>query len=258
VIFDRRRTRLQTTQTHIHTQQAGLAREAADLLDWAASRTLGKSREKLAKKRQKWLVRAVSDFKAEIVFSTNNDSGFSLDAGIEVWGDTLDNWVTTRPVWNQHSYHITNVGELGEIPVNEAPNWSTPEDKPYNSYRRNSQGSADFCAPDLVPFDLEASYRDCPKTELCVWVANQGCLGVGPGVKVTFYEESLGVIGAGVTKAAIVAGAAEQVCVTPDVDLDQASVWAVVDDDGMMMGALNECAEDNNLTAPIPVCLIPK
>jgi hypothetical protein len=170
------------------------------------------------------------DFKAEIVFSTNNDSGFSLDAGIEVWGDTLDNWVTTRPVWNQHSYHITNVGELGEIPVNEAPNWSTPEDKPYNSYRRNSQGSADFCAPDLVPFDLEASYRDCPKTELCVWVANQGCLGVGPGVKVTFYEESLGVIGAGVTKAAIVAGAAEQVCVTPDVDLDQASVWAVVDD----------------------------
>jgi integrase/predicted DNA-binding transcriptional regulator AlpA len=48
-----RHTRLQTTQTYIHTQQAGLAREAADLLDRAASGNLGKGREKLAKKRQK-------------------------------------------------------------------------------------------------------------------------------------------------------------------------------------------------------------
>ncbi|MBL9100577.1 MAG: VCBS repeat-containing protein, partial [Myxococcales bacterium] len=48
------------------------------------------------------------DFKAEIVFPTNNDGGSGvLDAGLEVWGDSLDNWVTTRPVWNQHTYHIT-------------------------------------------------------------------------------------------------------------------------------------------------------
>ncbi|MCA9658303.1 MAG: VCBS repeat-containing protein, partial [Myxococcales bacterium] len=53
------------------------------------------------------------DFKAEIVFSTNNDSGFSYDAGIEVWGDTLDNWVATRPIWNQHTYHVTNVDLTG-------------------------------------------------------------------------------------------------------------------------------------------------
>ena len=52
------------------------------------------------------------DFKAEIVFSTNNDSGFKLDAGIEVWGEIRDNWVSTRPVWNQHSYHITNVNPV--------------------------------------------------------------------------------------------------------------------------------------------------
>ena len=31
------------------------------------------------------------------------------DAGIEVFKDSLDNWVSTRPVWNQHTYHITNV-----------------------------------------------------------------------------------------------------------------------------------------------------
>ena len=49
------------------------------------------------------------DFKAEIIFPTNNDGGSGvLDSGLEVWGDSLDNWVSTRPVWNQHSYHITN------------------------------------------------------------------------------------------------------------------------------------------------------
>ena len=47
------------------------------------------------------------DFKAEIVFPVNNDA-YPGDAGLEVWGDSLDNWVATRPVWNQHTYHITN------------------------------------------------------------------------------------------------------------------------------------------------------
>ncbi|HEY0138550.1 MAG TPA: VCBS repeat-containing protein, partial [Nannocystis sp.] len=77
------------------------------------------------------------DFKADIVFSTNNDSNASLvtDAGVEVFKDSLDNWVSTRPVWNQHTYHITNVGLVGEIPVKEDNSWTTPMDNPYNSYR---------------------------------------------------------------------------------------------------------------------------
>ena len=198
------------------------------------------------------------DFKAEIVFSTNNDSSLSYDAGIEVWGDTLDNWVATRPIWNQHTYHVTNVGLTGEVPAEEPANWLTPMDKPYNSYRRNAQGSADFCAPDLTLFDLDANFEICPKVEVCVWVSNQGCLGVGAGVKVSFYEDTLGLLGTAVTKAPIVAGAAEQVCLSADVEVQNGLVSASVDDDGMMKGALNECIEDNNSTEKIPLCLIPK
>ncbi len=54
------------------------------------------------------------DFKADIVFSTNNDTNASLvtDAGVEVFKDSLDNWVSTRPVWNQQTYHIPNVIDL--------------------------------------------------------------------------------------------------------------------------------------------------
>ena len=153
---------------------------------------------------------------------------------------------------------MTNVGLVGEIPTVEPDNWTTPMNKPYNSYRRNAQGSADFCAPDLVLYDLDADFDICPKIGACVWVANQGCLGVGPGVKVSFYEETLGLLGTVETQGPIVAGAAEQVCLTSDLETTNGMMWAAVDDDGMMMGALNECVEDNNTTAKIPLCLIPK
>jgi integrase len=46
-----RHSRLQTTQTYLHTQQVGLAREAADLLDRAATRSRGKAVAKRAKAR---------------------------------------------------------------------------------------------------------------------------------------------------------------------------------------------------------------
>src|SRR5690606_26359008 len=136
--------------------------------------------------------------------------------------------------------------------------WQVPMEKPYNSYRRNAQGSADFCAPDLVPYDLDADFDICPKIGVCVWVANQGCLGVGAGVKVSFYEQTLGLLGTELTKNAIVAGGAEQVCITSDLEMANGTIWATVDDDGMMMGALNECVEDNNTTEMIPLCLAPK
>jgi len=200
------------------------------------------------------------DFKANIVFSTNNDSAASLvtDAGIEVFKDSLDNWVSTRPVWNQHTYHITNVGLLGDIPVNEQDNWTTPVGDPYNSYRNNVQGASDFCAPDLLPYDLNFDAAVCAdKLELSVYVANQGCLGVGPGVNVSFYEEKLGLLGTVQTQGPLVAGGAELVKLTVPGKFDSVTVWAAVDDDGMGNGKLNECVEDNNSAPETTVCIPP-
>ena len=197
------------------------------------------------------------DFKAEIVFPTNNDSGFKLDAGIEVWGDLRDNWVSTRPVWNEHSYHITNVGLIGEIPTIEPPSWSTPMGEPYNSYRRNAQGEGDsvFCAPDLQVKDLGVVYESCPSLEMTVTVANLGCLGVGPGVKVSFYEQTLGYLGTAVTVGPLPAGASELVQLKFVTDQKPSEIWAVVDEDDKMMGALNECKENNNKSPTELVCV---
>ncbi|MEZ4453994.1 MAG: hypothetical protein R3B09_31340, partial [Nannocystaceae bacterium] len=48
-----RHSRLQTTQAYLHTQQIGLAREAADLLDQAATGASTKAPGKVLAKRAK-------------------------------------------------------------------------------------------------------------------------------------------------------------------------------------------------------------
>jgi hypothetical protein len=194
------------------------------------------------------------DFKAELVFSTNSDIDWGIDAGIEVWGDALDNWVSTRPIWNQHSYHITNVGIDGTIPAIEESSWLFPMAEPYNSYRRNIQGASDFCAPNLLLFDLRTDPIMCPLLTLSVDVANLGCLGVGPGVQVSFYEETLGYLGTVATQGQLPAGAKETVTLESMQVMEGAIIWAIVDEDEMGNGMLNECDEANE-TDKEPVCI---
>ena len=88
-------------------------------------------------------------------------------------------------------------------------------------------------------------------------VANQGCLGVDSGVKVSFYEEELGLVGTVETKGPITPGGSESVCLMTEAEKLQGQLWASVDDDGEMMGALNECIEDNNSTPKLPLCFLP-
>ncbi|MBV1862636.1 MAG: VCBS repeat-containing protein, partial [Nannocystaceae bacterium] len=190
------------------------------------------------------------DFKAELVFSNNSDVSWGLDGGIEVWEDQLDNWVATRPVWNQHSYHITNVEVDGTIPVTEPDAWDTPG---FNAYRRNAQGASNFCAPDLALFDLRVEQTTCPTLDISVDVANLGCLGVGPGVAVSFYEQDAGLLGTVNTLAALPAGASETVSLATGESIPSATIFAVVDDDGTGMGVLNECDEMNDIE-PLLVC----
>ena len=70
--------------------------------------------------------------KADILGVANNNCGFGTQRGVYVWSDP--NWVDTRDVWNQYTYHITNVLQDGTIPVDEATNWLTPG---LNNFRLN-------------------------------------------------------------------------------------------------------------------------
>ena len=86
-----------------------------------------------------------NDGNAEIVFGTSNESGFcseglveQYNAGIEVWGDAGDYWVSARRIWNQHAYHVTNIKEDGSIPIVEPKSWLSHNGRLYNTYRSQS------------------------------------------------------------------------------------------------------------------------
>ena len=109
-------------------------------------------------------------------------------SGVWVFGDALDNWVPTLRVWNQFTYHISNVDEDGRIPPAplsaEDPSWLT-----HNTYRANAQGEGVFDAPDVVVQALGAELGGCPTTvTLTAQVANRGALGVREGLNVAFYD----------------------------------------------------------------------
>jgi hypothetical protein len=77
------------------------------------------------------------DGSAEILGVGNNNCGFGTQRGVFVWGDADDEWVLTRPLWNQHTYHITNVNVDGTIPAVEQNNWEVPG---FNNFRLNEFG----------------------------------------------------------------------------------------------------------------------
>ncbi len=138
-----------------------------------------------------------NDGNAEIVFSTSTESGFcsenkdsQYNAGIEVWGDAKDTWVSARRIWNQHAYHVTNVTEDGHVPSFEPESWKPYNGRLYNTYRSNPRSSG--VAPDLVVQAVQVSSPDATcgklskKLDITVQIANIGDLRVGPGVVVSF------------------------------------------------------------------------
>jgi len=181
---------------------------------------------------------------------SNSYSGFNCGgtktSGVRIFGDAYGDWVRTRPVWNQHAYHVTNVSEAGEIPAIEQFNWLTPG---LNNYRQNRQPGSEFAAPDAV-VSLGSS---CDGTfSLVAAVRNLGSASLPSGVVVGFYAGVPGSgtkLGEGVTTKVLYPAEAELVTfapVPPDVEAGTTPVYAVVDDT-LAPHTWAECRTDNNV-----------
>jgi hypothetical protein len=201
------------------------------------------------------------DGKAEIVAVANNNCGFGPQRGVFVYGAADDDWVATRPVWNQHTYHITNVGPDGSIPTEEVNNWLVDD---LNNYRLNTfaPGEAeDEDLPDLVPSLLRFDQSACPAVvTVTARVGNGGALLAPAGVEVAFYDgdPSAGgaLIGVATTPSVLQPGAFADVSVplSPAPVGASLTVYVVADDDGTGTGRIREGFEDNNVhSAPSPV-----
>ena len=173
----------------------------------------------------------------------------SQQRGLRVFGD--DQWVRTRPVWNQHAYHVTNIEENGIVPVMQTDNWSVTG---LNNFRQNVQPEGEFAAPDLVPSLVPI----CSPSEFGVTarIRNLGRAAVPAGVVVGFYEGDPAaggnLLGSLLTTKILYPAEAEDLdLLLPDASealrQGEAEVWIVVDD-GMPEHPWEECRAENNQT----------
>jgi hypothetical protein len=74
-----------------------------------------------------------NDGSAEILVVSNFQPAGGSPA-VQAIRDVDDRWIQARRIWNQHTYHVTNVREDGTIPTVEPKSWQQ-----LNTFRTNAQ-----------------------------------------------------------------------------------------------------------------------
>jgi hypothetical protein len=178
--------------------------------------------------------------------------GVTPRKGLYVYGDANDEWVPTRRVWPQHTYHVTNSTSIGNVPLTEDPNWTTGG---LNNYRQNVQGEGVFNAPDLaVTLSIGLDLCGQAMISLRARVTNLGALGVPAGIEVVFYggtSTADPVVGTGATAIPLLPGQSTVVSVV--VPITPSNDYLVVVDGTAATGMVAECDEDNNDSAATDV-----
>ena len=166
--------------------------------------------------------------------------------GLKALRSPSDKWVNTRSVWNQHTYHVTNVNLDGSLPFPEPNSWDPGQS---NSYRQNVQGQGVFSAPDLSVCEVAPDLTNCMsgQAHVSATVYNGGAIPARPGVQVAFFADLPGgsvQIGSGVTKTILQPGSSEKVTIPWSAPPQNASapVRAIVDPDQKV----GDCHLDNN------------
>ncbi|MCP4503941.1 MAG: hypothetical protein GY822_28790 [Deltaproteobacteria bacterium] len=191
-----------------------------------------------------------NDGSAEIIIPENENVGGI--AGVEIWDDANANWVRTRKIWNQHSYHVSNVNDDGTIPLYETPNWLDPR---LNNFRQNVQPDGLFDASDLVVENITAICTGDGNIVVTACIGNEGAISVPAGLvnsgKVILANGAEVDLGQATTVDPLVPG----ICVNVEFVIAQPikvqneesfSIQVTADDDGSANGAFNECDESNN------------
>jgi hypothetical protein len=200
------------------------------------------------------------DYRTEIVSSVNNYAGdlgcpatdpllpsasFEQNHGIVVLRDAEDRWAASRPIWNQHAYAVTHVGDLGQIPKSSAvkPNWMQPG---LNNFRQNVQGDFDpLGVPDLTAGgEVGAVKCDGSVATIEARVCNRGALPMVSGTEVSFFESTEAGSLLCTAQIPIALQVAECTVVSCQADLGGKTVDVFVKVDPQSL--VPECYENNN------------
>ncbi|MFP3351021.1 choice-of-anchor A family protein [Pseudoalteromonas sp. SIMBA_153] len=72
------------------------------------------------------VVDLAGDNDAELIVTSNNSKAdYSINNGVTVYGSVEGSlpWKNATRIWNQHSFHQTNIGQDGKVPTYELPSW---------------------------------------------------------------------------------------------------------------------------------------
>ena len=200
------------------------------------------------------------DYRTEIVSAVNDYAGtlgcpatdpllptstFSTNHGIVVLRDEQDRWAASRPVWNQHAYAVTHVGDHGEIPKSSQVkiNWKDPK---LNNFRQNVQGELEALGvPDLTAGG-DVGIVQCEGTMATIEarVCNRGTLPMVSGTEVSFLEGSESGPLLCTAPIPLALGVSECLVVSCQADLGGKTIDVFVKVDPQ--GLSEECWETNN------------
>jgi hypothetical protein len=172
------------------------------------------------------------------------------EPGLRVYRDARDRWAASRPIWNQHAYHVTNVEDDGTIPRTSAirRNW---EEEGLNNFRQNVQGDlTDLPGADLTVGMLRAICEG-EDTRLTALVCNRGGALLDAGVEVIFRQPGGDELCRLRTTEPVPPGICTEVSCVASVQAE-GIFEAVVDPDEIIA----ECIEDNNRASGEADCLL--
>ena len=194
------------------------------------------------------------DNHVEIVLG--HGSGNAQIGSVTVYGDADNTWPPGRKIWNQHSYHITNVSDLGAIPSDYQPNWLPG----FNSFRSGDAGQLPGEYHDLQVEILGVCETQCEDGTFFMTARprNAGTLDAPAGLPVTVRAGLGGPIVVTLeTTQPIPAGKTGELLFFefPAEELAQSQPVITIDDTGVGEGKLFECDELNNTAVwPNEVC----
>lgn len=186
-------------------------------------------------------------------------AGATAYRGVRVYRDRARSWVGTRPLWNQHTYHVTNICLAGDdactapawdgqIPRRERRNWSLPW---LNNFRQNVQQSGLFAAPDAT---VTLAVGCTAPPELVATARNLGEATLPAGVAVAFFERTSDGReirrGQSVTTGALFPGAAEELRLRAPPEANPNAAFVARIEVDPMRPTFRECRSDNNASQP--------
>jgi hypothetical protein len=178
-------------------------------------------------------------------------------AGVFVYRDKLDRWASSRNLWNQHAYSITNINDDGMVP--QTSQWPQNfKDPALNNFRQNRQGATSQDLADIT--GALDSTTACTQTEdgrvvFTGRICNRGLRGIGSNMPAAFYlgENRDMVLCQTETPGPVPKGGCQNIqCDIPKTDVPTGStITMVVNDVGGGSRLVDECDYENNIATVV-------